>query len=172
METLADLPEIEYLDGVGYAKTSPKLAHFLVQGALVEILRRNGRAYGYVGAELRCRVGAVDGTSTQLVPDVAFISRGRLLELDGVERSEPPFAPDIAIEVGSPSDRPGLRASKIARYLATGSVLVLDVDPATYTIAAHAIDGMRMFVAGERFEHATAPWLMFDVAYVFEDLED
>lgn len=38
-ETLYDPPEIEYLDGVAYPKVSPRLNHFLVQGALDHIFR-------------------------------------------------------------------------------------------------------------------------------------
>jgi len=170
METLVDLPEIEILSGVGYPKVSPQLVHFLVQGALVEVLRRCGKATGYAGTELRCRLDDRDGT-TALIPDVAYISRDRLRAIPEDQRSEPPFAPDVVVEVRSPSERRGLRERKIARYLATGSVLVLDVDPATRKIHANAHDGVRTYLEGETFAHHSAPWLTFDVGYIFADID-
>jgi len=62
-------------------------------------------------------------------------------------------------------------AKKIARYLATGSALVLDVDPKTRRIVAHAADGIREYARGEHFDHPTLPWLRFEVDTIFADLD-
>jgi Uma2 family endonuclease len=148
VDILFDPPEIEYLDGVAFPKVSPKYNHAAVQGALVEVLRRLGRGFGTVLPELRCKVGAVDRTKTQFVPDIAFVSRDQRDALTQEERQEPPFAPLIAVEVRSPSDRIGLRNAKVVRYLATGSALVLDVDPKKRTIGAHSTEGSVEFRAG------------------------
>lgn len=171
MDTLIDLPEIEYLDGVAYPKMSPKYDHGLVQGALIEVLRRVGRGYGTVIPELRCRIGSVDGTHTEFLPDVSFISVEQKAALSQADLQEPPFAPHVAVEVRSPSDRRGYRDGKIARYLATGSALVLDVDPTERAIHAHTRNGMRTYAEGERFAHDAVGWLSFDVAYIFADLD-
>jgi Uma2 family endonuclease len=171
METLIDLPEIEYLDGVEHPKVSPKYDHGIVQGAMIEVLRRVGRGHGTVVPELRCRLGRVDGTHTEFLPDVSFISTDQKAELSTADLQEPPFAPLVAVEVRSPSDRRGYRDEKIARYLATGSVLVLDVDPAAREIHAHSHEGVRTYAAGEFFAHESASWLAFDVAYIFADLD-
>ncbi|HVS45732.1 MAG TPA: Uma2 family endonuclease [Verrucomicrobiae bacterium] len=109
---------------------------------------------------------------TQFVPDVAFVSREQRDSLSREERQEPPFAPLIVVEVRSPSDRIVLRAAKIERYLATGSVLVLDVDPEKRTIAAHSADGVSNFSESQLFRRRVAPWLVFAVKYVFADLDD
>ena len=76
METLIDPPEIEYLDGAAYPKMSPEYDRGIVQGAMIEVLRRVGRGFGTVIPELRCRIGRVDGTHTEFLPDVSFISVG------------------------------------------------------------------------------------------------
>ena len=171
-ETLVDLPEIEYLDGRPYPKVSPKLTHALVQGALARILYRCAGERGRVGPELDVHPGRIDGSETKFVPDVAYISMERLRALPAADREAPPFSPDIAIEVWSPTNDRRYLDLKIARYLATGSTLVLDVDPYARTIVAHDGAEHRTYKAGERFHHPVFPWLRFDVAEAFGDLDD
>jgi Uma2 family endonuclease len=125
-----------------------------------------------VGPEWRFRIGHADDTKTEFVPDLAYISKERLRALAPEDREEPPFAPDIAVEVRSPSSRPGLREKKIARYLATGAKIVLDVDPATRLIHVHDAEGVRTLACGQRFTHPEALWLAFDVSEAFADLDD
>lgn len=168
---LYDPPEIEYLDGHPHAKMSPKTAHSFVQGALVGILRQCGKGRGFAGTEWRFEPGQIDRTPTELVPDVAFVSKERLLAVPEERLQKPPFSPDIAIEVRSPKDDLPYLREKIERYLATGSVLVLDVDPATRTIIAHAHDGVREYVRAARFRHDAVPWLVFELQEVFADLD-
>ncbi len=168
---LYDLPEIEYLDGRPHAKVSPRLDHSVVQGALIRIIGLKGEGRGLVLPELRVDPGTRGALKTEFVPDVSFISYERLSQLSGEARQEPPFSPDIAIEVRSPSDNLRYLARKIARYLETGAPLVLDVDPATRSISAHASDGVRTFSTGERFAHNAVPWLEFDVDCIFVHLD-
>jgi Uma2 family endonuclease len=162
----------ETLDGVRYAKVSPRQTHAIVQLSVATTFRRLAAGTGKVGIEWEFRVGDIDGTNSILQPDVSFASHDRLRALPKSEREIPPFSPDIAVEVRSPSSRPGLRDRKTARYLATGAVLVLDVDPAKRAIVAHGLDGVRSYGNGERFEHPAAPWLVFEVSEAFADLDD
>jgi Uma2 family endonuclease len=171
-ETLIDLPEIEYLDGQPYPKVSPKLSHSLVQGALIRILYRCAGKRGRVGPELDVYPPRVDAKLTKFVPDVAYVSIERLRALSPTDREEPPFSPDIAVEVWSPTNDRRYLELKIARYLATGAVLVLDVDPHARTIVAHDGGALRTYKTGESFEHPAMPWLRFDVAEAFADLDD
>ena len=171
VELLSDQPAIEYLDGRPYRKVSPKLSHSLVQGAFCRLLHRLGGNRGLVGPELDVWPSGGRGSDTKFVPDVAYVTLERLRTLSAEDREEPPFSPDIAVEVWSPkNDRKFLNA-KIARYLATGSVLVLDVNPTTRTIVAHDGRSVRRYEKGERFEHPAFDWLRFDVAEVFADLD-
>ena len=169
-EAIAEKPSIEYLDGLPYPKVSPKLAHMVVQGNLCEILRRCAADRGLAGPELHVYPGRVDQTKTVFVPDVSFVSWERLDAL-GVDEREEPRSPDVAIEVRSPSNDLRYLERKIARYLATGSLIVLDVDPKRRTVVAHDSDGSECFETGSRFFRAAVPWLTFDVAEVFAKLD-
>lgn len=168
--TLYDLPEIEYLDGRAHQKVSPRSPHSIVQLALGALIRDSARGRGIVGTELRHRPGVVDGTITEFVPDIAFVSNERLRGLQGRDRDEPPFSPDIAVEIRSPGDNLRYLREKIQRYLATGSTLVLDVDPKTRRILAYSADGVREYARDATFEHVAVPWLRFEVRDAFADL--
>lgn len=161
--TLYDLPEIEYLDGRAYPKVSPRLTHGRVQLAVAGVIMSAAGSRGIVATEVRFNSGALDGSKTELVPDVAFISAERLEALSQADREKPPFSPDIAVEVRSPSDDLSYLRRKITRYLATGSILVLDVDPEQRRIFAHSADGVRTFSTDETITHPAMPWLRFDV---------
>lgn len=169
-EQLIDLPEIEFLDGVAYAKVSPKLSHALVQGALVRILHDLAGKRGYVAPELDVWPSGVRGSGTKFVPDIAYVAAERLRSLTPEQREEPPFSPDIAVEVWSPSNKRDYLEKKIARYLATGATLVLDVQPQTRTIVAHDAALVRRYECGETFRHPAFDWLRFEVAEAFADL--
>ena len=167
LTTLYDLPELEVLDGRRVPKVSPRRTHALVQRALLAVLERCAADRGEFGPEWRFELGAVDGTDTALVPDIAFVSTERLRALSDDEAEEPPLAPDIVVEIRSPASRPAFLRRKIERYLRTGSSLVLDVDPARKTITGHSPGGVRTFHAGEQFAHAAVPWLEFEIAGIF-----
>lgn len=170
MRATIDKPAIEYLDGRPHRKMSPKAAHAFVQGAFVRLLYRLGSEFGKCLPELHCRLGYVDGTNTVFVPDVAFITNERWNALPADQRQEPPFAPDVVVEVRSPGENGELRRRKIARYLSTGATLVLDVDPATRTIHVHESGNVRRLDAEATFKDPRYPWLVFDIAEVFADL--
>jgi Uma2 family endonuclease len=171
-EVLIDPPEIEYLDGRPYAKVSPKLSHSLVQGAFCRILHRCAGKRGRVGPELDVYPGPQQLGKTKFVPDVAYVSMERLRALSAADREEPPFSPDIAVEVWSPTNDRRYLDQKIARYLATGARLVLDVNPYERTIVVHDGSAIRSYQSGEHFEHPAMPWLRFEVAEAFADLDD
>jgi Uma2 family endonuclease len=61
-------------------------------------------------------------------PDVAFVARGRF-ERDELPEGFSPVAPDLAIEVLSPEDRPRQVLDKVGEYLQAGVRLVWVVDP-------------------------------------------
>jgi len=168
---LSDKPEIERLDGRAYPKVSPKARHAGVQGALWNAIRELAADRGFTGTEWRFKIGRADDTDTTFVPDVAYVSFERLRAIPEKLRDEPPFAPDIAVEMRSPSDNLGFLRRKIDRYLQTGSVLVLVAGPDKRTIVAHDSHGARNYETGDRFEHEALPWLTFDVAVIFAKLD-
>ena len=169
----ADPEYFERLDGRDHPKVSPKSTHALVQLAFGSLLRRLARGRGKVLTELRCRVGSIDGTDSYLLPDVAVITAERWASLaSSRDREEPPFAPNIVVEIRSPGESASLRLRKIERYLATGAQLVFDVDPSIRGFHEHAGTGTRTFLNADRFVSAHFPWLRFRVAEIFADLED
>jgi Uma2 family endonuclease len=66
-------------------------------------------------------------------PDVSLVAKGRI-PAAGIPKNYRPVAPDLAVEVVSPSDRFEDVQTKVADYLAAGTRLVWVVEPATRTI--------------------------------------
>ena len=64
---------------------------------------------------------------TVRAPDVAFVSRSRVDEIPATGFAR--FAPDLAVEVVSPHDRPGELLAKVGQLLDAGSKLVWVIDP-------------------------------------------
>jgi Uma2 family endonuclease len=123
----------------------------LIDGELVEVTPasfessslglRIGRIVGnFVDAhDLGMMTGADGGyvlfpsRETLRVPDVGFVRKDRLPPRAEFSRF-PRLAPDLAIEVLSPSDRMVDALSKVAMFLQAGVRLVWLVDPASKTI--------------------------------------
>ena len=163
----AEKPYIELIDGLELRKMSPKLRHGELQYEFMKLLDAWSAGRGKFGLEWRCWLVAAGPRRTSLVPDVAWVSEERFAPLDAEAKQTLPFAPDIAIEIRSPGDRLRNLQRKVELYLAHGSRLVLDVDPKSRTIVAHDRTSMRTFKENERFEHAEAPGLNFDLKTLF-----
>jgi Uma2 family endonuclease len=117
---------------VGVHEAQPSLGHEWINHKIGHLL------YDFVAPR---KLGVVAGSpgfvlernpDTVRAPDVCFV------RADRVPRGElPPFldgAPDLAIEVRSPSNTKRKMAEKIAQYLARGSRLVWYVEPERHTI--------------------------------------
>ncbi|HLH27104.1 MAG TPA: Uma2 family endonuclease [Chloroflexota bacterium] len=72
-------------------------------------------------------------------PDVAFVRRERVLAAGDVEGYWP-GAPDLVVEVVSPSDLYTEVDEKVAQWLAYGAQMVLVVNPRRCTVAVHRPD--------------------------------
>ena len=117
----------------------------LIRGVLVVREPAGGR-HGRVAAELARLIGThvhdhhlgvvygaetgftlTRGPDTVRAPDVAFLQRDR------VPTPEPggflPLAPDLAVEILSPDDRPGETLAKVGYWLEAGTRLIWVVDP-------------------------------------------
>jgi Uma2 family endonuclease len=170
MQTDFDKPAVEWISGRAVRKVSPTRKDGKLQFRIGALLDRLGGGFGEVASEWTMHFPD-EPQRTALVPDVAFVSHARMAVFTDAQASEPALAPDIAVEILSPSDRRRDADEKIALYLKHGSLLVLEVDPERYTIGAHAGDGFRIFGERDVLSHAAAPWLLFDVAPLFADLE-
>ena len=76
---------------------------------------------------------------TVRAPDVAFISTARLPDPPPHGFAE--LAPDLAVEVLSPDDRPGAVLAKVADWLNAGARLVWVVDPLRVIARVYRADG-------------------------------
>ncbi len=93
----------------------------------------------------RCALGKVFDSSTGfrlspstlLCPDVSFVSVSRLPTLLIAPAKFLQGAPDLAVEVLSPSDRPKIIGTKLAKYFEHGSRLVWLADWKKQEITVH-----------------------------------
>jgi len=73
---------------------------------------------------------------TVLAPDVSFVSKERLEQVGETERYCP-GAPDLVVEVLSPSDRPSKVNKKTLLWLSCGAKQVWIVNPKDHTVRIH-----------------------------------
>lgn len=104
----------------------------LIRNHVVE--HRLGKGFGAETGFLVAR-----DPDTVLAPDIAFIRADRLPPAADLIKFVP-VAPDLAVEIVSPSDRETEVAEKVQAYLEAGVALVLVVRPRPRTIAIHAPD--------------------------------
>ena len=102
--------------------------------------RGSGRARVSTGYVLR------RGPDTVRGPDVSFVFHPRV---EGWDSGFPVGAPDIAVEVVSPSDTAAGMARKVAEYLAAGSERVWVVYPAGRRVVVHRADGSVVSYGGD-----------------------
>jgi Uma2 family endonuclease len=138
----------------------------LVRGVLV-VREPAGSTHGLVAMNLgvevavyvkRTGAGAVYAAETgfQLAtnpdtvraPDVAFVTRDRLPPRGTT--GYPALAPDLAVEVLSPGDRPGEVLAKVADWLSAGTRLVWVVDPARRIARVYRADGSETLVTADQ----------------------
>lgn len=121
----------------------------LIGGEMVEVTPSNLRSSHYsvrISSPLHAFVSANDlgfvtgeagGYSVageRYAPDVAFLSKARQGEL--TDDAYNPLAPDLAVEIISPTDREDRLRIKISNYLAAGTVVWV-VNPKNTTVEVH-----------------------------------
>jgi len=76
---------------------------------------------------------------TVRAPDVAYVRAERVPTEDLPGYAE--FAPDLVVEVRSPSDRTGMVLAKVADWLNAGTMVVWTIDPALRVARVYRADG-------------------------------
>ncbi len=129
----------------------------LIRGELVHMPPAGGE-HGEVGMLLAIRVGGYvlqhqlgkayaaetgftlsRNPDTVLAPDLAFVSTERLPSRE--ERiGFVPVAPDLIVEIISPSERAGMIARKVSEYLSAGVQAIWLVHPGRKSITIHTQD--------------------------------
>ena len=102
---------------------------------------------------------------------VAMLRKERMRGLDEAQSEEPPFAPDLAVEILSPGDSKRLLTIKIDAYLRNGSGAVLVVDPPARTVALHDVSGEHLLGSADVVEHHAFADLQIDLAAIFSVLD-
>ncbi len=138
----------------------------LVRGVLI-VREPAGHRHGRVAFELGRRLGnhvaehqlgaaypAETGFTlarrpdTVRAPDVAFVRRERLPDPEPV--GFPELAPDLAVEVLSPGNRPGEVLTKVADWLSAGTRLVWVIDPERRLARVYRGDGTESLVGADQ----------------------
>ena len=107
------------------SSTGVMIAHLILDHVLVNQL---GRVYGAKGGLM-----LFPDRRTVRAPGVSFVSAERAPQGDARDHF-PRLAPDLAVEILSPSDRMADALAKIAMYLEAGVRLVWLVDPREQTV--------------------------------------
>lgn len=136
----------------------------LVRGVLV-VREPPGGWHGHLSAQLTFllgqhvyprRSGMLFGQDTGFLierdpdtvraPDLAFVAAPRASEIR--RHGYVPFAPDLAVEILSPGDRPGDVLEKVGQWLTAGTRLVWVIDPDRGNARVHRADGSIDIVPG------------------------
>jgi len=138
----------ELVRGVLVVREPPGFSHGAIVVRLASLLNDHVRSRnlglvvaGDAGFQLASDPDTVRGA------DVAFVRRERLP--DPVPVAFAAFAPDLAVEILSPGDRPGETLAKVADYLSAGTQLVWVIDPKRRSARIYQEDGTEL-VIGER----------------------
>ena len=109
--------------------------------------------------------------NTVRAPDASFV-RAHRLPPEGVGYGFFQLAPDLAVEVLSPSESLGEIQEKLSDYVAAGTALVWLIDPARRSVSVIAgASEQRTLVAGEQLTGGDVlPGFSCDVSALFEGL--
>jgi Uma2 family endonuclease len=130
---MPDRPRYELVDGELIPKEMSGPTHSLVQGLIVTLLNLYIRSTGSGSAytELSCLLAR--DPDILYLPDVAFLKDppGQL--------SDSPFegAPDLIVEILSPSNTQSEMRHKVSDYLEAGATLIWLVDPGRRIVTAY-----------------------------------
>jgi Uma2 family endonuclease len=132
----ADLPHSELIDGELFMMSPAGFDHGRFASRIVASLE-NYVAPRRLGVVTTAEAGyqLAHDPDTVRAPDVAFVRAERLPE--GGVKGYFQGAPDIAVEVVSPTDRAGEVAAKVRDWLGAGCAMVWVVDPENRTVTVH-----------------------------------
>lgn len=131
---LLQMPPASFLSSVVAATILRIVSNFVVQHRLGVCAGADG------GVRLRSE------PDTVRAPDVSFV-RAERIPAGGLVAGYWPGAPDLAVEVLSPSDRYPEVQRKVQEYLDAGTRLVWVVDPESRTATAFHPDGRSSFLS-------------------------
>jgi len=171
-EMIADLPEnrnrrLEYSAGSLIEATSDDIS-----SEIAMILARH--LGNFVYANKLGRIRGADGGymvgTDRYMPDVSYVCRQRLPK--PANKGWVPVAPDLAVEVISPTDNPRDIRVKVANYLAVGTIVWL-VDPVEKWIEVYTPNQtVQTLTLKDTLEGGTLlPGFTLEIQRVFDELD-
>jgi len=131
----------ELIAGEVVRMSPPARIHDLIKNNICELLVQFLRSNPQLGFRSLVEIAFEVDSENTLTPDVSVVSRERLLLDDRVIRG----APEIAIEVVSPSDTAAHMKSKVNAYLRNGSQSAWVVYPDDRSVVLHSAAHSREF---------------------------
>jgi Uma2 family endonuclease len=116
--------------------------HGYVAGNVTAILHNFVRQHGLgrvFSNDTFTKTRVKEASETLRGPDVAFVSFARMPK-GTIPQGPLPCAPDLAIEVRSPSDRIPELSAKATEFLEAGVTVVVVIDPETESLAVYRED--------------------------------
>ena len=138
------------------------------------VIRFGQRLNQYVEANRLGVVGTEVGfhlfrePDTTLAPDIAFIAQSRVPQGSAAEKFVE-FAPDLAVEVLSPSDTATEITRKVENYLSAGVRLVWIVDPGTQRVTVYrSLQDVKLLTPDQELDGADVlPGFQIKVSEIF-----
>lgn len=148
LQTTAPGKRLELVRGILAVREPPGMRHGRVAmnlaHALADHVRRRGLGQVYA-AETGFHLAR--NPDTVRASDIAFVAAGRLPDPEPAGFAE--LAPDLAVEVVSPGDRPGETLAKVGDWLEAGTRLVWVIDPERRLARVYRADGTEVHLSEE-----------------------
>ena len=155
----------ELITGEVVSMPPPSQQHDIIRSNILQAL------FGYVltnlglGLKVLPDAAFVVSVNSILVPDAAVVAIGRLSPRN---HKYFPGAPELAIEVVSPTETAIHLKNKVDAYLANGSQSVWIAYPDARSVMVHRIDSVRELRGGQELQDALLPGFSVPVAAFFE----
>jgi len=140
------------------------LPHDIIKNEINELLIEYLRANPQLGLRTLVETGAQVSNLDAFIPDVSVVTRSRLIGESRIFRG----APEIAIEVVSPSDTAKHLKRKVDAYLEAGSKSVWIIYPEARSVMIHTTDSVRELKASHVITDPALPGFSAPVAAFFE----
>jgi len=151
----------ELVDGEPILLPSPTPLHANVRGRIEQLVRNyfDRNPIGGAISETDCRIGE----DTIRKPDLSIFLDDHWRQLD-LKTVPVPFAPDIAVEVLSPSEHAMDVNRRVHDYLAAGSNEVWLLDPENGELLVRRKSGIRLFQGGDPIDSPLLPGFFVPVS--------
>jgi Uma2 family endonuclease len=146
------------------------LEHEDLVADLTSALRRFARKHG-LGRAWASNLGYWMKNGNLRCPDVSFVAKDRLKSMTRDPKGFLYGAPDLAVEILSPSNTVNAMKKKALEYFENGSRLVWIVDPEDRTITVLRPNGTETTKTDTLTGEDVIPGLSLTLSELFEDLE-